>query len=169
MLGMWVQVKLEVPHGIPAIGQKRDLLIHLMPLRPQDLEEAPFWFRIQGLHKTQALAGRDLLLVVSSEGEDTFADNDFELLPFLLPVADIAAIDADGEGAIGDGQSLPISGTALHKGPPCFTQFVFAALGHRPAHGSAPWSHGASRPREESPSAPERSGHRTPTRPISSP
>jgi hypothetical protein len=34
-------------------------------------------------------------------------------------------------GAIGDGQGLPVGGTALHKGPLLLAQLVFAALGHR--------------------------------------
>jgi hypothetical protein len=53
------------------------------------------------------------------------------MLRFLLPVADIAPIDPDREGAIGDGQGFPVAGTAVHKGPLFFAQFVFAALGHR--------------------------------------
>jgi hypothetical protein len=74
-----------------------------MPLRLQDLEEAPFRLRTQGLYKAKSLAGWDLLLVVSSEGEDALADNDFEMLLFLLPVADIATIDPDRDGTIRDG------------------------------------------------------------------
>jgi hypothetical protein len=73
MLGLQVRVQLEVPHRVAPIGQERDLLIHLMPLRLQDLEEAPFRLRIQGLHKAKTFAGWEILLVVSSEGEDTFA------------------------------------------------------------------------------------------------
>jgi hypothetical protein len=131
VLGLRVQVQLEVPHRVAPIGQERDLLIHLMPLRLQDLEQAPFRLYIQGRHKAKALAGWDILLVLASEDEDALADNDFEMLLFLLPVADIATIDPDREGAIGDGQGLPVGGTALHKGPLLVAQFVFAALGHR--------------------------------------
>jgi hypothetical protein len=48
-------------------------------LRLQDLEEASFWLRIQGLHEAKALAGRDILLVVPSEGENALADDHFEM------------------------------------------------------------------------------------------
>jgi hypothetical protein len=53
-----------------------------MPLRFEDLEEVPFRLRIQGLDKPKALAGRDILVVVSSESEDALADDDFDMLLF---------------------------------------------------------------------------------------
>ena len=49
----------------------------------------------------------------------------------LIPITHIPAVNADREGAIGDGQGLPVGGTALDKGPLLLAQFVFAALGHR--------------------------------------
>src|SRR5262245_41115104 len=92
-----------------------------MPLRLQDLEEAPFRVRIQGLHKAKTLAGRNILLVVSSEGEDVLADNDFEMLLFLLPVADIATINPDRKGPSGMGrvsQSARQPSTKAHCSSP---------------------------------------------------
>ena len=58
-------------------------------------------------------------------------DDDFEMLLFLLPIADIPAVNADRDGAIGDGQCRPIGGTSLHKGPLLLAQFVFTALRDR--------------------------------------
>jgi hypothetical protein len=80
MVCLWVEVQLEAPHGIVTIGEKHDLWVHLMPLRLQDLEQAPFRLRIQSLHTPKALAGRDILLVVPSEGEDALANDDFEIM-----------------------------------------------------------------------------------------
>src|SRR5262249_50096435 len=62
---------------------------------------------------------------------DTLADNDFELLLFRLPVAHIPAVDADRDGTIGDGQPLPVRGTAVDKRPLLLAQLVFTALGYR--------------------------------------
>ena len=80
MLCLWVEVQLEVPHGIVTIGEKHDLWVHLIPLRLQDLEQAPFRLRIQSLHTPKALAGRDILLVVPSEGEYALANDDCEIM-----------------------------------------------------------------------------------------
>src|SRR5205085_694157 len=79
MLGLWVEIQLEISDRIAAIREKRELLVHLMALRLQHLEQAPFRFRIESLHKPKALAGRNIFRVLPSEGEDTLADNDFEL------------------------------------------------------------------------------------------
>ena len=85
VLGLRVQVELKVPHGIATIGEKRDLLVPLMPLRLEHLEQAPFRLRIQGLHESKALAGGDILFVLPSEGQDALADNDLERAAFSPP------------------------------------------------------------------------------------
>jgi hypothetical protein len=79
----------------------------------EHLEQAPLGFRLQRLDEPKAFAGREILLVVSPEGQDTLADNDFEMLLFLLPVADIAPINPDRERAIGDRKCGPIGRASL--------------------------------------------------------
>jgi hypothetical protein len=131
MLGVQVEVELEVAHRVPTIGQTRELLIHLVPWRLQDLEQTALGLLVQGLDKPNTLAGRDLLLVVASEGENALPNNHLEMLLSLLPVADIAPINPDRHGAIRDGKCGPISRASLDKGPLLLAQFVFTALGHR--------------------------------------
>jgi hypothetical protein len=63
MLGLWAYVELEVTDGVTAVGEERDLLVQLHPLRLQDLKQAPFRFGVQRLHKAKALARRDLGIV----------------------------------------------------------------------------------------------------------
>jgi len=38
MLGLWAEIQLEVTHGVPAIREKGELLIHLEPLGLQEFE-----------------------------------------------------------------------------------------------------------------------------------
>jgi hypothetical protein len=75
----------------------------------QDLEQAAFGLLVHCLDTSKALVGRDIVLIVSSEGEDALADNDLEMLLFLLPVADIAPINPDRHGAIRDVDALHLT------------------------------------------------------------
>ena len=63
VLGLRVQVQLEVAHRVAAVGEKRELLVHLMALRLEHLEQAAFGLLVQGLDKPKALAGREILLI----------------------------------------------------------------------------------------------------------
>src|SRR6267142_257067 len=102
MLSLRIEVKLEVPHGITAIGQKRDLLVELVALRLEHLEEATFGFLVIGLHEGKTLAGDRLLgLFPAVKGQETLARNHLEGALLSLGLH-IAAIDPDGQRAMGD-------------------------------------------------------------------
>src|SRR5262245_9278353 len=102
VLGLWVQIQLEVPHGVAPVRQKRDLLVHLMALRVEHLEQAAFGLLVQGLHKPKALTGREILLSRSTNGQDAFPDDNFEVTLLLVPIAYISTIDAHRERPIGN-------------------------------------------------------------------
>jgi hypothetical protein len=57
MLGLGIEVKLEITDGIAAIGEKRALLVELGALGLEHLEEPAFGFLIIGLDKGKALRG----------------------------------------------------------------------------------------------------------------
>ena len=57
MLGVGVEIALEVTHAIAAIGEKCDLLVELVALGLEHLEEPAFGFGVVGLDKSQTLAG----------------------------------------------------------------------------------------------------------------
>jgi hypothetical protein len=41
---MGVQIELEIPHGVPTIGEKDDLLVELVALRVEHFEQVTFRF-----------------------------------------------------------------------------------------------------------------------------
>ena len=83
MLGLRVEVELELAHGVAAIGEKGDLLVQLVALRLEHFEQAPFGFLVKGLHEGKALAGDRLLgLLAACERQETLAGDDLE--PALL-------------------------------------------------------------------------------------
>src|SRR6266446_7439999 len=98
----WIP-ELEIADRVAAVREKRDLLVQLKALRLQDLIQAPLRFGVHGLHKAKTLAGGRLLVLVASEGQGTFADNDLEVPFLLVPVPHVAAVNAHRDGAIGDG------------------------------------------------------------------
>jgi hypothetical protein len=102
MLRVRVEVELELTHRVPTIGQKRDLLVHVMALRLKHLEQAPLGLRIQGLDKPKALAGRDIRLILSAKGQEALADDDFEVTLLLVLIAHISTIDAHLDWPIGN-------------------------------------------------------------------
>src|SRR4051812_40681146 len=85
MLGLRVEVELELSHGIATIGEKGDLLVQLVTLRLEDFEESPLRFLVKGLHEGETLAGdRFLGLFPTSEGEQTLAGDDLKPALFAL-------------------------------------------------------------------------------------
>jgi hypothetical protein len=97
----------------------------------EHLEQVPPRFRAQPLDQPKDIARRDILLVVSPEGQETFANNDFDMLRFFLPVADISPINPYRERTIRDSQCGPIGGASFDKGPLLSARFVFTALRDR--------------------------------------
>jgi hypothetical protein len=117
MLCVWVQVELEIPHGVAAVGEERDLLVQLVALRFGPLKQAAFRLLVIRLHKRKALAGDRLLgFLPPCEGQQTLPNDHFKP-PGLMLCADIARIDAYGQRAIGDGQAASLRGTAADGRP----------------------------------------------------
>ena len=57
MLGLGIEIELEIAHGVAAIGEKRDLLVQLVALGLEHLEEPAFGFLVIGLDEGKTLAG----------------------------------------------------------------------------------------------------------------
>ena len=85
MLGLGIEVPLEVTDSIATIGEKRDLLVELVALGLEHLEEPAFRFLVIGLHEGKTFAGDRLLgLFPTVKGQETLARNDFEGSPAPL-------------------------------------------------------------------------------------
>jgi hypothetical protein len=96
MLRVWVQIELEIPHGVAAIGEKSNLLVELVALQLEHLEEPPFRFLVMRLYERKALTGDWRFGLFSPrEGQQTLAGNHLEP---ALPAegTDVAPIDAHG-------------------------------------------------------------------------
>jgi hypothetical protein len=108
-LGLWAERPLAVPHGVPAIREQGELVMHLQPLGWPALEPAARGLRGNRLDKAHALTGRDVCFVRPGAGQDTLP-HDALKRPFLLvPVAPIPAVNPTGHGAIGDGKLAPVA------------------------------------------------------------
>jgi hypothetical protein len=129
MLGPRVQIELEVPHGVAAIGEKGNLLVELVTLGLEHFEQASFGFLVISLDEGKAFAGDRLLgLLTPRERQETFAGDDFE--PALRALGpDIAPIDAHRERAIGDGQAAPLRRTAVDERPLFLPQRLLQPFG----------------------------------------
>jgi hypothetical protein len=92
MLGFRAEVPLEIPHGVSAMREKGELLIHLEPLGLPELEQAALGLRVNGLDKAKAPTRRDIFFVLLCEGEDTLAHDDFKLPLFLVPITHIPRV-----------------------------------------------------------------------------
>ena len=110
MLGLGIEVELEIADRIAAIREEGDLLIQLMALRFEDLEEPAFGFLVIGLDESKTFAGDGLLgLFPTVKGQEALARNHLEgaLLSLGLHVA---PIDSDGERAMGIGNAATSAG-----------------------------------------------------------
>jgi hypothetical protein len=88
MLGLGIEVELEVPDGIAAVREKGDLLVELVALG-------------LGLHEGKTFAGDGLLgFFPAVKGQETLARDDLEETRFPLGFH-VAAINPDGERALG--------------------------------------------------------------------
>src|SRR5712691_7926306 len=103
MLGLRIEVELEVAYGITAIGQKRDLLVQLVALGLEHLEEAAFGFLVIGLDESKTLAGDWRFdLFPSVKREETLARD--HLKATLLPLGfHVAAVNADRQRPVREG------------------------------------------------------------------
>ena len=101
VLGTGGHVRGQVPDRVAAIGQERDVLVHLQSLFAQNLMQAPLRLFVEALDETE-------VAVVPVLG-DGLADHDLEVpLPpraIGLTGADIAAINPDDDRSLGQWQS----------------------------------------------------------------
>jgi hypothetical protein len=127
---MWVEVELELPHGVAAIGEEGNLLVELVALRLEHFEEPPFRCLELGLDEGKALTGDRLLgLLTSRERQAALASND--LKPDWLALGThVAPIDAYRERAIGDRQATPLRRTAVDERPLLLPQRLLQPLRH---------------------------------------
>ena len=115
MLGLRIEVELEVAHGIAAIGEKRDLLVQLVPLGLEHLKEPPFGFGVVGLDQSKTLAGDGRFGLFPPVKREEAPARD-HLKAALLPLRfDVAPINPDGQRPIRDGQGLPVTWTPINK------------------------------------------------------
>src|SRR5215510_5657696 len=121
------EVKLHIADRVASIGEKLDLLIHLEALGLEQLEQPAFGLLVIGLDKGKALDGRMGLLLAALERQDPLARKGLE--PALLRALrlDVAAVNANGQWAIGCGQLAPVAWAVLNKRHLFVAQLVFQA------------------------------------------
>src|SRR3954447_2809384 len=90
-------------HAVAAIGQHRDRLSHRQILSAQNLAEPPPGLLILAPDQAE-------VTVIATCGHG-FADDDLEVVLFVVPVPDVAAVDADDDCRLRE--RLAIGGTAL--------------------------------------------------------
>ena len=127
VLGLGTHVELEIAHRVLAIGEKRDLLVKLKPLRGQDFIEPCFDFVSSVWTKPKRLF--DGVSSVSSslrfKGQETLAHNDLKVLLLGFPTSHVPPVNPDYERSIGDGKIGPISRTAVDEAPLFLAQLGF--------------------------------------------
>src|SRR6201996_2246710 len=106
---------------LAAIGQKRDVLVALQALIPEQVEESAFRFLIIGMDQTDvagiALFGYRL------------PDDNLEIGFAIFPVTYITAIETDHDAAFRDGQRGPLRRTSFDEAALLLAQFGFSAFG----------------------------------------
>src|SRR5580704_5580509 len=98
MFGFRAEIVLQITHGVAAIGQKHDLLIHLQTLRFQHLVKPALGLGVVLVDECKHLG--------AALGLNTLAGNDLEpTFGFRLLVRSmhIAAVQADRQGGPGGG------------------------------------------------------------------
>lgn len=116
---------MEVADVIAAVGEKRDDLVHLEPLRLEHLGQPAFGFGVVARHKAKAFR-------VSRTGH-ALADDQLEPAGFaVVAVAsmDVAAVNADRERAIWPRQRIPVALAALNEERLLIAELTFKPLGH---------------------------------------
>src|SRR5919108_5786902 len=105
MLGLRMQIHLQISHRVAAIGQKRHLLVRLHALGPEDFEEAPFGFGVVRMDRPKAFRGAFC--------RDTLPRDHFKppgLAALLIPRVHIAPSKPTVRGASGAGKSSHSAG-----------------------------------------------------------
>jgi hypothetical protein len=97
-------------------------LIGLQSLAFERVEQPAFRLGIVAMHQT------DILSITIFRHRP--ADDDLEVGLAILPVADIAAVEANDDAALRDRQLRLVSRTAINEAGPFIRQFCFGTLGH---------------------------------------
>src|ERR687898_3050099 len=92
--------------AVSTVGQEGELLVDLQVLGAQHLEQPAFWLVIMGLNQAEVAVVPNL--------RHRLADDDLELLPFVVPVAQVGAVDADNDRPLRQGQFLAVSSVAVN-------------------------------------------------------
>ena len=77
----------EAADAVAAVGQEGEALVDPQVLGTQHLEQPAFWLVIMGLNQ----------VAVVPILRHRLADDDLELLLFVVPVAQVGAVDADDD------------------------------------------------------------------------
>src|SRR5712692_2532056 len=110
MRGLWAHLYLKCPQRVVAICKKRHRLVHLQALSVQHLMQASLRLGVViRLDKPKALERGRAVLFILFKAQDTLADNDFEVMLLVQPMADIAPINAHGEETLRRRQPFPIA------------------------------------------------------------
>ena len=80
ILGVGMEIELEVPHGILPVRQKGKLLIHLYALGLEDLEQLALRIGIVALHKREAFAGWPIVLLIMGDSQHTLVGDHLGVL-----------------------------------------------------------------------------------------
>src|ERR687898_2615552 len=92
--------------AVSTVGQEGELLVDLQVLGTQHLEQPAFWLVIMSLNQAE-------VAVVPNLGH-RLADDDLELLPFVVPVAQVGAVDANDDWPLQYGQLLAVGRVAFN-------------------------------------------------------
>src|SRR5262249_2214698 len=125
MLCQRPQIQLPVTEVVAAIGEERDGLVHLKPLRLEQLGQPTLPFGVVAGHKAKALG--------TAIGRHALADDQLEsagLAIVAVPSVDVATVNADGQRARGPRQRIPIALTALHEARLLIAETSLKPLGH---------------------------------------
>src|SRR5260221_1009636 len=128
MLGLRVQVHLEIADRIAAIGQECNRLVHLHPLRFKHLEQTAFRLGVVVIHKSKALRRSALLghTFTYDHLEPSFGSRP------LVFCMDITAIDPNDKRYGRLWKLIPVSLAAINENVALFPQFVFQPFGRLP-------------------------------------
>src|SRR3954454_14582511 len=105
MLAAGRQVAHERANAVTTVGQHHDRLIRWQPLAPQHLAEPALGIGILAADQAE-------VAVIAILGH-RFADDDLELLLFIVPVPEIAAVDPDDDRFPWDRRWLASGGTVI--------------------------------------------------------
>jgi hypothetical protein len=92
----------EAADAVAAIGQESKALVDLQILGTQHLEQPVFWLVIMGLNQ----------VAVVPNLRHRLADDDLELLPFVVPAAQVCTVDADDDWPLRYGHLLAVGRVA---------------------------------------------------------